>query len=62
MEPTANTPSPHPKRLLLVEDDDAQRMLRKVPFFVRGRVQRNTEKFAADQGHSRITVDVLQAA
>ena len=47
---------------LVVWDDDAQRMLKKVPFFVRGRVQRNTEKFAADQGHSRITVDVLQAA
>jgi light-independent protochlorophyllide reductase subunit B len=46
----------------IVWDDEAQRMLKKVPFFVRGRVQRNTEQFATAQGHSRITVDVLQAA
>lgn len=37
-------------------------MLKKVPFFVRGRVQRNTEKFAAERGHQTITVDVVQAA
>lgn len=41
---------------------DAQAMLKKVPFFVRGRVQRNTEKFAAERGHQTITVDVVQAA
>ncbi|HNP86466.1 MAG TPA: ferredoxin:protochlorophyllide reductase (ATP-dependent) subunit B [Kouleothrix sp.] len=41
---------------------DAQAMLKKVPFFVRGRVQRNVEKYATEQGVSDITVDVLQAA
>jgi light-independent protochlorophyllide reductase subunit B len=46
----------------LVWTDDAQALLRKVPFFVRGRVQKNTEKFAFQQGHATITVDVLQAA
>ena len=37
-------------------------MLKKIPFFVRGRVQKNTEKFASERGESTITVDVLQAA
>jgi light-independent protochlorophyllide reductase subunit B len=40
----------------------AEEMLQKVPFFVRGRVRKNTEKFAAANGHQTITVDVLQAA
>lgn len=41
---------------------EAQAMLKKIPFFVRGRVQKNTEKFASDHGEATITVDVLQAA
>lgn len=41
---------------------EAQAMLKKVPFFVRGRVQKNVEKYAAQHGHDRISVDVLQAA
>lgn len=40
----------------------AENMLKKVPFFVRGRVRKNTEKFAAANGHTTITEDVLQAA
>jgi len=40
----------------------AEKMLGKVPFFVRGRVRKNTEKFAAKQGYTTITADVLQAA
>ncbi len=41
---------------------DAHAMLKKVPFFVRGRAQRNIEKYAAEQGHAAITVDVMLAA
>jgi light-independent protochlorophyllide reductase subunit B len=41
---------------------EAEAMLKKIPFFVRGRVRRNTEKFAAEQGHSLITEQVLRAA
>ena len=40
----------------------AEAMLQKIPFFVRGRVRKNTEKFATANGHQTITVDVLQAA
>jgi light-independent protochlorophyllide reductase subunit B len=41
---------------------EAEEMLSKVPFFVRRRVRRNTAQFAAENGHSIITVDVLQTA
>ncbi len=40
----------------------AERELRKVPFFVRGKARRNTEKFASDQGLAAITVETLYEA
>jgi light-independent protochlorophyllide reductase subunit B len=36
--------------------------LNKIPGFVRGKVKRNTEKFARDRGFSEITAEVLYAA
>jgi light-independent protochlorophyllide reductase subunit B len=42
--------------------DDAERELRKVPFFVRGKARRNTERFAREHGLSQITVDTLYDA
>ncbi len=53
---------PTPNSQLPVWAADAQAMLKKVPFFVRGRVQKNVEKYALDGGHALITTDVLQAA
>jgi light-independent protochlorophyllide reductase subunit B len=41
---------------------DAERELRKIPFFVRGKARRNTERFAADRGASEITVETLYDA
>jgi light-independent protochlorophyllide reductase subunit B len=41
---------------------DAEKMLKRVPFFVRGRVRRNTEQFATDNGYATVTADVLQEA
>ncbi|MEM1142562.1 MAG: ferredoxin:protochlorophyllide reductase (ATP-dependent) subunit B [Pseudomonadota bacterium] len=41
---------------------DAEKELRKIPFFVRGKARRNTEQFAADQGVSIIKVDTLYEA
>jgi light-independent protochlorophyllide reductase subunit B len=46
----------------VVWTSDATALLKKVPFFVRGRVQKNVEKYAAEHGHAVITADVLQAA
>lgn len=41
---------------------EAQTELNKVPGFVRGKVKRNTEKFARDRGLSEITLEVMYAA
>ncbi len=41
---------------------DAQAELNKIPGFVRGKVKRNTEKFARDRGFEQITVEVMYAA
>ncbi|MFZ9480911.1 MAG: ferredoxin:protochlorophyllide reductase (ATP-dependent) subunit B, partial [Burkholderiaceae bacterium] len=43
-------------------DADAQRELHKIPFFVRGKARRNTERFALDRGISTITVETLYDA
>ncbi len=42
--------------------DEAERELRKIPFFVRGKARRNTEAFAAGTGVRTITVETLYDA
>ncbi len=41
---------------------EAQAELNKVPGFVRGKVKRNTEKFARDRGIGEISIEVMYAA
>ena len=41
---------------------EAEQELGKVPFFVRGKVRRNTEKFAADRGVATVSLDTLYEA
>jgi light-independent protochlorophyllide reductase subunit B len=41
---------------------DAERELQKIPFFVRGKARRNTERFALERGLATITVDTLYDA
>ena len=41
---------------------DAENELKKIPFFVRGKARRNTERFAAMQGVGLITVETLYDA
>ena len=41
---------------------DAERELKKIPFFVRGKARRNTELFAQAQGVSAISVETLYEA
>ncbi len=41
---------------------DGEAELKKIPFFVRGKVKRNTEKFATDRGISLITAETLYEA
>jgi light-independent protochlorophyllide reductase subunit B len=41
---------------------DGEAELKKIPFFVRSKVKRNTEKFASDRGIAAITVETLYEA
>lgn len=41
---------------------DAERELGKIPFFVRGKARRNTERFAAEHGLSSISIETLYDA
>lgn len=41
---------------------DAEQELRKIPFFVRGKARRNTERYAFDQGVPLITLETLYDA
>ena len=65
--PQAPSPadSPHPDPLPEGEglwSAQAEKELAKIPFFVRGKARRNTEKFAAEQGLATITLDTLYDA
>ncbi|MEM6711207.1 MAG: ferredoxin:protochlorophyllide reductase (ATP-dependent) subunit B [Pseudomonadota bacterium] len=41
---------------------DAEKELKKIPFFVRGKARRNTENFAAEHGLAEITLETLYDA
>jgi light-independent protochlorophyllide reductase subunit B len=41
---------------------DAEKELHKIPFFVRGKARRNTERFAQERGVTTITVETLYDA
>jgi len=41
---------------------DAQKELQKIPFFVRGKARRNTERYALERGVATITVETLYDA
>ncbi len=46
----------------LAWDQAAEKELKKIPFFVRGKARRNTERFAADHGLTGITLETLYDA
>jgi light-independent protochlorophyllide reductase subunit B len=41
---------------------DAEKELSKIPFFVRGKARRNTERYAKDLGVPIITIETLYDA
>ena len=41
---------------------DAEKELQKIPFFVRGKARRNTERYAAERGVPLITIETLYDA
>ena len=54
-EPVASTPA-------TAWAMDAEKELRKIPFFVRGKARRNTERYALDRGVPLITIETLYDA
>ena len=59
--------APHPampsgEALVLRWAADAEKELHKIPFFVRGKARRNTERYAVDRGVATITVETLYDA
>ena len=43
-------------------DDKAEKELKKIPFFVRGKARRKTERFASERGVATITIETLYDA
>ena len=63
--PTAHespTPSASPSSDELRWEAEAEKELRKIPFFVRGKARRNTERFARERGLISITLETLYDA
>ncbi len=64
----ANDSEVEPSEVTQVADDgslwtaEAEKELKKIPFFVRGKARRNTEKFAAAEGRAQIDLDTLYDA
>ncbi|MDT8857901.1 ferredoxin:protochlorophyllide reductase (ATP-dependent) subunit B [Paracoccaceae bacterium Fryx2] len=58
--PAAGTASVDPTNIIWLTD--AEKELKKIPFFVRGKARRNTERFAAEKGLDRISVETLYEA
>ncbi len=61
---TGAAPPRVPAGPIVVSDwaPEAQKELQKIPFFVRGKARRNTERFAAERGVALITVETLYDA
>jgi light-independent protochlorophyllide reductase subunit B len=58
----ANTQTVAPPTGEVIWLSDAERELKKIPFFVRGKARRNTETFAQQKGLHEISVDTLYEA
>ncbi|MEM0922574.1 MAG: ferredoxin:protochlorophyllide reductase (ATP-dependent) subunit B, partial [Pseudomonadota bacterium] len=57
-------PKPEPERRdgPILWDAPAEKELKKIPFFVRGKARRNTESFAEERGLTTITIETLYDA
>ncbi|NKE44620.1 ferredoxin:protochlorophyllide reductase (ATP-dependent) subunit B [Roseomonas frigidaquae] len=60
--PAAETPHSAAGAPLLAWGSDAEKELKKIPFFVRGKARRNTERFAQERGIGTITIETLYDA
>jgi light-independent protochlorophyllide reductase subunit B len=55
-------PAPVASDSAVVWAADAEKELHKIPFFVRGKARRNTERYAQERGMATSTVDTLYDA
>ncbi len=62
IEPAAITESANAGEIIPRWAPDAEKELSKIPFFVRGKARRNTERFARDSGVHTITIETLYDA
>jgi light-independent protochlorophyllide reductase subunit B len=58
----ANAPAAAAAGPVLVWSADAEQELKKIPFFVRGKARRNTERYALERGVTTITLEALYDA
>lgn len=58
----AEAPPPAPAPISIGWAPEAEKELGKIPFFVRGKARRNTERFAAESGVATITLETLYDA
>jgi len=58
----STAPTPDSAAADLAWSGEAEAELKKIPFFVRGKARRNTERFARDQGAAQITLETLYDA
>lgn len=58
----ANAPAAPATGPVLVWSADAEQELKKIPFFVRGKARRNTERYAIERGVTTITLEALYDA
>jgi light-independent protochlorophyllide reductase subunit B len=54
--------APQPADDNIIWLSDAEKELKKIPFFVRGKARRNTENYAAEKGLHQISLDTLYEA
>ena len=59
---TAESPAPATADDAVSWAAEAEQELRKVPFFVRGKARRNTERYATERGIGTITLETLYDA
>jgi light-independent protochlorophyllide reductase subunit B len=58
----AAAPPPSSESIVASWAAEAERELHKIPFFVRGKARRNTERFARERGVATITIETLYDA
>jgi light-independent protochlorophyllide reductase subunit B len=61
-QPVEPAASPEPITVSALWAADAEKELHKIPFFVRGKARRNTERFAHERGLETITIETLYDA